>query len=184
MGHGPDCSPEKRDLIKKLRNKGKSYRQIADIVGCSKNMVAYAILDKKSTKNRGQKRRTTAQTDRRILHTAKCDPFKTSVQLKSELNLDVSLSTVRRRLAENNLHGRSARRVPYLSAKNIQQRLKFAKKHSQWSGNEGWHNILFSDETKINLFQSDGRQYVRRPPKQEFRPQYTKKTVKHGGGNI
>ena len=47
-----------------------------------------------------------------------------------------------------------------------------------------WRNILWSDETKINLFNSDGKQYVRRPTKQELSPRFTAKTVKHGGGNI
>lgn len=35
------------------------------------------------------------------------------------------------------------------------------------------------------MFGSDcDKQYVRRPPNQEFFPQFTLKTIKHGGGNI
>ncbi|XP_055910737.1 uncharacterized protein LOC129945100 [Eupeodes corollae] len=45
-------------------------------------------------------------------------------------------------------------------------------------------NILWSDETKVNLFGSDSKHYVRRPPCQEYNPKYTKKTIKHGGGSI
>uniref|UniRef100_A0A9J8D9V3 Tc1-like transposase DDE domain-containing protein n=3 Tax=Cyprinus carpio TaxID=7962 RepID=A0A9J8D9V3_CYPCA len=40
-------------------------------------------------------------------------------------------------------------------------------------------------ESKIVLFGSKGhRQFVRRPPNSEFKPQYTVKTVKHGGASI
>ncbi|EFN62755.1 Transposable element Tcb1 transposase, partial [Camponotus floridanus] len=52
-----------------------------------------------------------------------------------------------------------------------------------------WRNILWSDETKINMMGSDGRRYVRRSgivtkvylPNQELLPKYT---IKHGGDNI
>jgi len=38
---------------------------------------------------------------------------------------------------------------------------------------------------KFFLFGGTGsREYVRRPPNQEFHPKFTKKTVKHGGLSI
>lgn len=77
--------------------------------------------------------------------------------------------------------GRSPRKVPLLSKKNMQKRLIFAKQHQHRSN---WKNILWSDETKINLFGSDGKTYVRRPKNKEYDPKYTKKTVKHGGGSM
>lgn len=46
-------------------------------------------------------------------------------------------------------------------------------------------NVLWTDESKIVLFGSkDRRQFVRGPPNTEFKPQYTLKTVKHGGSSI
>jgi len=44
---------------------------------------------------------------------------------------------------------------------------------------------LWTDESKIVLFGGTGsRQFVRRPPKVEYNPLYTVKTVKHGGSKI
>ena len=66
-------------------------------------------------------------------------------------------------------------------------RLNFAKDHLNWHGIVGekkWRNILWSDETKINLFGNDCERNVRRPKGKEFHVRFTKKTVKHGGGNI
>jgi len=66
-------------------------------------------------------------------------------------------------------------------------RKQFAKNHLAWSGphwSSKWNNVLWSDETKINLFGNDSRRYVRRPKGKELDVRYTKKTVKHGGGCI
>ena len=43
---------------------------------------------------------------------------------------------------------------------------------------------MWTDESKYNIFGSDGKQIVRRPPNKVFHPHYTKKTLKFGGGSI
>jgi len=70
--------------------------------------------------------------------------------------------------------------------KNITMRQTFARDHKDWVGCTGekkWRNILGSGETKINLFGNDCERNVRRPNGKEFHPRFTKKAVKHGGGN-
>lgn len=187
MGRSIHCTAAERITILILRKEGKSLREIARIVGRSKKLVENALKVQPVDENRGARRKTTCYTDRQIVRVSKNDPFKSSTEIKTELGLKISSRTIRRRLQDNNLHGRAARKVPLLSSKNIKQRLKFAKDHLDWNGELGikkWRNILWSDETKINLMGSDGRRYVRRPPNQELIPKYTIKTVKHGGGNI
>ena len=44
--------------------------------------------------------------------------------------------------------------------------------------------MLRTDESKFNRFESDGKQYVRRPQNQKLSPRYTLKTVKQCGGNV
>ena len=51
-------------------------------------------------------------------------------------------------------------------------------------GSRFWNRVLWSDEAKFNLFQSDGKTYVRRPPFKDLDNRNTVKTVKHGGGSI
>ncbi len=45
-----------------------------------------------------------------------------------------------------------------------------------------WNHVLWSDETKINLFGSNGVKSVWRQPGEEYKDKCVLPTVKHGGG--
>ncbi len=47
-----------------------------------------------------------------------------------------------------------------------------------------WNHVLWSDETKINLFGSDGVKRVWRQPGEENKDKCVSPTVKHGGGSV
>ncbi len=47
-----------------------------------------------------------------------------------------------------------------------------------------WNHVLWSDETKINLFGSDGVKHVWRQPGEEYKDRCVLPTVKHGGGSV
>ncbi|GBM17413.1 hypothetical protein AVEN_119454-1 [Araneus ventricosus] len=47
-----------------------------------------------------------------------------------------------------------------------------------------WESVIFVDESKFNIFWSDGRIGVWRKPNEEFNPKNLLPTVKHGGGGI
>lgn len=78
---------------------------------------------------------------------------------------------MRNRLIDVGLLGRVAIKKPLLSKKNRLSRLKFAKSHLSWT-QEKWNTVLWSDESKFNLFGSDGRVYVRRPVGQRYNVKY------------
>lgn len=44
--------------------------------------------------------------------------------------------------------------------------------------------MLFSDESKFQLFGSDDRKYVRRPTGTRYNVRYQIPTLKHGGENV
>lgn len=184
MGRNTHCDHATRNNIKNLSKSGHSYRKIAQMLGISKTMVENAIKWIPKDETRGRKPKITPTIKRSIIRCVKKDPFITSKRIKNDLNIDVDTSTIRKTLIGEEFRARSARKVPLLSKKNIKQRLEFAKNHINWP-KEKWRNILWSDETKVNLFSSDrGVHHVRRPIHQEFNPKYTLKTVKHGGGSI
>ncbi|GFX72912.1 transposable element Tc1 transposase [Trichonephila clavipes] len=47
-----------------------------------------------------------------------------------------------------------------------------------------WNDVIFSDESKFNIFGSDGRRMVSRKPNTSHHPKHTIPTVKHGGGSV
>lgn len=115
---------------------------------------------------------------------SKTDLFTTSTKIKQQLNLNVDTSTIRRRLIDVKLFGRSPRKAPLLTKRHIKNRRKFALEHQSWPESK-WRNILWTDETKIVLFGSPGRrQCIRRPENAAYNSRYTIKTVKHGGAKI
>lgn len=181
MGRGVHTTAAEKKVILKLKSEGLSIRKIAQKMDCSKNKVFNAIHTNKSAETRGRQRKTSSHFDRILIRYSKNNPFDSANELKNKLCAPVTSRTIRNRLREAGLMGRSARKVPLLSKKNIKKRLEFAIQHL---GRENWRNVLWSDETKINLFGSDGKTFVRRPANSEFNPKYTKKTVKYGGGSM
>jgi len=67
----------------------------------------------------------------------------------------VSVQTIRRTLQQDGLHGRRPRRKPLLKLAHKTARKQFAEDNLSKSMNY-WNHVLWSDETKINLFDSDG----------------------------
>lgn len=194
MGRNPSCTPQMRQLIVNMYCvKNMSMAKIAGAIGVGKTMVQNAIklyCETGSTENKQRRfppRKTTDHEDRAMVRMCKRDPFLTSVdildRMMPRLQLPISNRTVQRRLVEKGLHGCIARRKPHVSQKNIEKRLIFARSHLQ-KPISFWKNVLWSDESKFNLFGSDGKRYVRRPTNMALDPHYTIKTIKHGGGNV
>ncbi|KAF7654180.1 hypothetical protein LDENG_00073090, partial [Lucifuga dentata] len=111
----------------------------------------------------------------------------TSKELKASLALSdvhVHESTIRRTLNNSGVYGRAARRKPLLSKKNIVARLQFAKKDHVNKPEGYWKNVLWTDETKIELFGLNEKCYVWRKADTIFLHQNLIPSVKHGGGKI
>jgi Transposase. len=136
VGKSTHCSDEERRLIQNLRDEGKSIGNIAKLINRSKCMVHQALQPVRPSDNRGRPRKTTAAFDRLLVRKSKADPFAGSVALKKVTNAPISARTIRQRLQDADLHGRSPRKVPLLSKKNIKDRLKFAEEHLNVLGEE------------------------------------------------
>ncbi len=59
----------------------------------------------------------------------------------------------------------------------------FARAHAD-KDEDYWDSILWSDETKINVFGTDGFKTVRRRKGEEYKEKCMVPTVKHGGGSV
>lgn len=131
----------------------------------------------------GRPRVTTRLQDNLIKRKCTRDPFLPASQIKAELDLPISSRTIQRRLVEKGLYSRRPAKKPLLTKKHRMNRLAFARQHLHWTIQK-WNTVLFSDESKFNMINSDGMCFVRRPVNKRLDPRYYKTTVKHGGGSV
>lgn len=193
MGKGKEIPISVRELIITHHKSGYGYKKIAGMVNLSKNTVATIVKKYKKLgtvqhqQGQGRKKKTTPRIDkaiiRKVLNNRRLSAPKIAAQLQNEFNVTVHPQTVRNRIKKEGFAGLVAVKKPWLSNKNIKLRLKWAKKHATWSI-EDWKNVIWSDETKIQLFGSDGITRAWRKPGERMKKECLQPTVKHGGGKI
>ena len=99
-----------------------------------------------------------------MLSEFKKNPTVSAKDLQKSLehaNISVDESTIHKTLNKNGVHGRTSQKKPHLSNINIVERLKFAKEHLDVP-QRYWLNILWTDETTVELFGRNTQHYVRR----------------------
>jgi hypothetical protein len=90
---------------------------------------------------------------------------------------------MRRALREVGLDAQVQQRKPFLSRKHVLALLRFAQRYENWTVDD-WKHIIFSDETKINMFNSYGRSWCWIGDGKRVGPQHVHQTMKHGGGLV
>ncbi len=121
-----------------------------------------------------------------IMRTVRNQPRTTREDLVNDLKAAgtiVTKKTIGNALRREGLKCCSARKVPLLKKAHVQTHLKFANEHLNDS-EENWVKVLWSDETKIELFGINSTRRVWRRRNAAYDPKNTIPTVKHGGGNI
>lgn len=193
MGKCKELSSDLKDTIVNLALKGYSLRKIGRLIGKCHATVQY-ILNKfkykgsvENVPRKPKQKKLSEKEERTIVRQVKFNPRISAPKLRSTLEVStgkkVCTETVRKVLRRNGYHGRMTRKRPYVSKKNRVVRLQFSKEHVN-KGQAFWNNVLWSDETKINLFGSDGVHRVWRKANADNDVTNTTPTVKHGGGSI
>lgn len=184
---------ELRAQVVLLHEEGYSYREIAKKLNipCS---TGYYIVKKYNetgsnydrTKS-GRPTKTTRKEDDYIIMLSKRNRKLTAPQIAAEFNSNratsISVSTVKSRLRSAGMNGRIAAKKPLLREINRRKRLQWAREHKNWSVND-WRRVLWTDESKFELFGSKRRVFVRRRVGEKFNMECITPTVKHGGGSV
>ena len=92
-------------------------------------------------------------------------------------------ATIRRALNKQGLQGRTPRRTPLLIMRNIESRQEYARRNLDKT-TEFRETVLWTDETKLELFGHMDQRYVWRAKGQAYDQKKTIPTVKHGGGSL
>lgn len=188
-----ETSKCERELILKLHNENKSYLEIAKLLNRSKSTIHYIVKKSKTEGNITNKKRTgrpkklTPREEKMIIREIKKNPSTSAPKLvgivANNFGKDVHPELCRRVLRSNDYHGRIPRKKPYISKINKKKRLTFAKMYID-KDISFWNKVIFSDESKFNIFGSDGQHYVWRKCNTALQIQNMIATVKHGGGSV
>lgn len=180
----------KLDKILFLLSSGLSTRAVASQTGVSKSKVALINKEMGSDKENllaGCPSKLSSTDKRAISIQINTGKAENAVQVTKNINTilpqPVCVQTVRNALKQDDFVAVVKKKKPYLSKKHRRARLAFALKYQEWTV-EDWKHVIWSDETKINRFGSDGKQYVWKKKGQPLLEREVAPTVKHGGGNI
>src|SRR5215468_10220111 len=153
-----------QERIKKLASEGKSTREIAKVLSVSQSTAARVGKKHRtstpSTSN-GRPRILDKQDEKyicRLATTGKCSTATTiQHELKSYAGITASPNTILRALQRHRIKSRYKKKCPQLSKSHRRARMAFERAHRSWQDDD-WDKVIWSDETKICLFGSDGRE--------------------------
>ncbi|KAK3570071.1 hypothetical protein QTP86_010237 [Hemibagrus guttatus] len=192
MAKTKELSKDTRNKIVDLHQAGKTESAIGKQLGVKKSTVGAIIRKWKTYKTNdnlpqsGAPRKISPRGVKMITRTVSKNPRTTRGDLVNDLQragTKVTKATISNTLRRQGLKSCSARRVPLLKPVHVRARLKFAREHLD-DPEEDWENVIWSDETKIELFGKNSTCRVWRRKNAELHPKNTIPTVKHGGGNI
>ena len=129
----------------------------------------------------GRPRLTTPAQDRYILNQHLRNRFLTASVTPGTHNPRISAQTVRNRLAENNLRARRPYVGIVLTDRHRRDRLHWADRHINRT-RQDWRTILFSDESRFALSNSDGRIRVYRRRNERYADCCVLQRDRFGGG--
>ncbi len=159
-------SQDLRKKIISLHKKGEGYKKISKALLISQNTVAKVVQTFKedgtatiSQRRPGRPRKLTPRQERLLMRRVEENRHASSLQLSKEVEsqtgMTISRDTIRRTLQRNGMHGCRPRKKPLLKPRHKKARLEFARAHAD-KDEDYWDSILWSDETKINVFGTDG----------------------------
>ncbi|CAI7765634.1 unnamed protein product [Closterium sp. NIES-54] len=190
-------SEEKQKRIMQRIAEGRSYRQIAQELGVSKSAVHDELLRHlgpntfdelvPSPAKPGRPPKLPEQIARIVIRSIVSGESKSAEaaagMISSTHGISVTGATVRNTLKRHRVRAIEKPSKPRLSAKNVKDRRQWAKDHQHWTIDD-WKRVVWSDETKICWFSSDGRSWAWIREDCHMEPHHVKQTVKHGGGSI
>ncbi|KAG2460036.1 TCB1 transposase, partial [Polypterus senegalus] len=186
-----ELSVDLRDRIVSRHKSGEGYRKISAALKVPMSTVASIIRKwKKFETTRtlpraGQPSKLNNQGRRALVREVTKNPMVTLSELQRssvERGEPSRRTAISAAIHQSGLYGRVARQKPLLSKRYMPARLELKRhlKDSQTMRSK----ILWSDETKIELFGVNGRHHVWRKPGTAHHQANTIPTVKHGGGSI
>ncbi len=189
--HGKELSEDLKTIIIALHKDGIGYKKFAKTLKLSCSTVAKTIKRFNrtgSTQNRprhGRPKKLSARAQSHIQRLCLGNRRLSAASIAAEVEGvgwgGVSLSVLRPYAAH--CIKLVCMAVVLLKTMHKKARKQFTE-DKQTKDMDYWNHVLWSDETKINLFGSDGVKRVWWQPGEEYKDKCVLSTVKHGGGGV
>lgn len=184
----PTISNEDRLKAVRLLREGKTTRKVAEAVGVSPATVSRIrklMLSDAHARLAGRPRLITSNLSRMIFRRLNTGEYKNATDATKKLAAEghkLSSETVRRLLRSSGWKAMKKVKVLPLTAPRKKARYEFAQRYLHWTFDD-WKRAIFSDETKINRFGSDGAQWTWADG-DHLRDVNVIHAYKHGGGSL
>ncbi|PSN34376.1 hypothetical protein C0J52_07828 [Blattella germanica] len=152
---------------------GGTQADAARVLNTGKGVISrmwsrYREFGSPAERHPGKSRVTTAAQDRFLHLRALRDRTSTANMLRSALqnveNVTVTTQTVRNRLHERGLNARRPLRCPAIRYGNRAPRVLWCRQHEDWTDNNQWGQVLFTDESRFSLRPDSRRLRIWRQP--------------------
>ena len=192
MARGKELSNSQKALIVKLWKDGESYRNISSNLNISFTTISSFIARFKrhntveNEKITGTPRKISLRLSRKLGRLINQNSMVASEKLQEDLRSSgssVTKRTVSNEMLRNGLKSRRLKKIPLLLKRHRDSRLKFVRQHKE-KENSFWEKVLWTVETKIELFGHNYRNHVWRKDGEAYSPKNTVPTVNFGGGSI
>ena len=184
---------EQRGRALALLDEGLGQREVARRLAVSHSTIQRLLQRFNETgsvqerRHTGRPRKTTRQEDRYLVLAALRERASTTVTLRGHLRaatgVNISCSTVSRRLHAADLRSRRPAVRPVLTPANRQRRLAWAQQHVTWTRQQ-WARVMFTDESRFTLSFNDGRARVWRRQGERFADGTVQEHNRYGGGSV
>ena len=167
-----------------------SINEIKDLLGHPRSTIGdiikkYNEQGLTSTLPRsGRPKILTDRDNRQLVKTVKTNRNLTLIEITEKfnetLNFSVSSRTIQRVLHEEGYSGHAAKKKPFISEQNKKKRFGWCNVRKNWI--DQWKNIIWSDESRFELFNNDSRNWVWCKKDERYNIECLKPTVKNSIG--
>lgn len=190
MPKGKELTDFERGEIVGLFKGGFSHRKIAEILGIPKSTVGEVIKKYNeqglttTALRSGRPKILSERDNRHLVKIAKENRSNTLEELTDNFNTSMAISvskrTVQRTLHKEGYSGHAAKKKPFISEKNRKKRYGWCRMRKNWTTK--WDYIIWSDESRFELFNNDSRNWVWRKTNERYKTDCLKPTVKNSIG--
>ncbi|CAI9550647.1 unnamed protein product [Staurois parvus] len=191
MGRSQELSDSKRGPVIGGHLGNKSIRDISWLLNIPRSTVSGIITKWKQLGTTatqppsGRPRHMTGRGQSMLKHTVRRSHQLSAESIAKDIQtwcgLQMSPTTVCRELHGMGFHGRAAASKPYITKCNGKRQMSWCKARSHWTL-EQWRRVLWSDQSRFSVWQSDGCVCIWRWSGERYLSDCIVPSVKFGGG--